>query len=696
MSPRNNIFSKAPFLKFAIAFGAGIVLSEEFSAPYWLFGVCLLILSLLRIKSQLLNRSNYMQHAYGFVVALSLLLSGILYAQTQRQQLTEMQLPLYPTDYSGVVLEKSPAKNGRFKYLVRLNSYRDSTHQLIPIREKIILYNADSLTNTKTAPGELIHFNSRLFPISSSNNPGAFNYQRYMLHEGIRYQLTLKKGFNILNQQEPTLTIMALKMQGWMLEQFRKSGIEGDEFAVLAALTLGNKNYLSNELKSSFSASGAMHVLAVSGLHVGIIYLILKLLLKPLYRIQRMMMFNMFIIIGALWVYAFITGLSPSVLRSCTMFSFITVGEHMRHRTNFYNILATSVFFLLLVNPNMLYKVGFQLSYAAVASIVFFQPKIITLYQAKNRIIKWLWELTAVSLAAQIGTFPISIFYFHQFPVYFWLSNFVAIPAAGILLYLAFFFFLTLPIGILTPITGWLTGLVVKGLNNAVIFIESLPFSVITGLTSNGSSLVIMIMIVFSLGWLTMSKRFIPLISLLILCLVFSVYSAYLSIRVSRQNVVVFYDTFNNPVISLIEGRKHYYFYSGDSLPERTNYLLQGASTYFRTTEAQPIDELKQGSIRKYNDCIFFKTLTIQIIQKADTSRLMKDVTGWNPRSSEIFFHQTPMLTCKIFENGKTKPFQLTKGQLSYKTMNSSALILFFPSKKSNRLHQIKKTNGIF
>ncbi|MBN2807303.1 MAG: ComEC/Rec2 family competence protein, partial [Prolixibacteraceae bacterium] len=448
--------------------------------------------------------------------------------------------------------------------------------------------------------------------------------------------------------------------------------------------------------KSSFSASGAMHVLAVSGLHVGIIYLILKLLLKPLYRIRRMLMVNMVLIVAALWAYAFITGLSPSVLRSCTMFSFITVGEHLRHRTNFYNILATSAFFLLLVNPNILYKVGFQLSYAAVASIVFFQPKIAALYQPKHRVIKWLWDLTTVSLAAQIGTFPISIFYFHQFPVYFWLSNFVAIPAAAVLLYLAFLFYLTLPLPFLIPITGWVIGMLVKGLNSAVIFIESLPFSVITGLNSNGTSLIIMILIVFSLGWLTVSKRFVPLVTLLILCFVFTSYSAYLNIKVSRQSTVVFYDAYNAPLISLIAGKKHYYYFAGDSLPERTNYLIQGASSYFRTSEAQAINNLEEGFIRKHEELIYFQSLAIQMIHPSDTSKLIKDVIGWNPKSSKIFLQHAPILNYQIIENGKTKPFHLTRDQYNYKTLNNSALIINIPSKKFELKQLFKKTKGIF
>ena len=178
-----------------------------------------------------------------------------------------------------------------------------------------------------------------------------------------------------------------------------------------------------------------MHVLAVSGLHVGIIFFILNFLLTPLNRNKRLLKIKLFLLVGALWFYAFLTGLSPSVMRSCTMFSFIVVGENLNKRTNIYNTLAASAFLLMLINPLIIFGAGFQLSYIAVISIVFFQPRLAALVAVKNRILKYVWDLFTVSVAVQIGTAPISIFYFHQFPVYFWLSNFIVIPGAALILY---------------------------------------------------------------------------------------------------------------------------------------------------------------------------------------------------------------------------------------------------------------------
>ena len=183
---------------------------------------------------------------------------------------------------------------------------------------------------------------------------------------------------------------------------------------MLAALTLGYKDALTPELRESFSTTGAMHVLAVSGLHVGIIFVVLEFLLSFLNRWRFGKRLKPILIIVLLWSYAFITGLSPSVLRSSVMFSCMAFGGVLGRKSNTYNTIFVSAFFLLFFNADLLFDVGFQLSYSAVIAIVYFQPKIAGLLYVRNRFLRWAWDLAAVSLAAQIGTAPFAIFYFHQ------------------------------------------------------------------------------------------------------------------------------------------------------------------------------------------------------------------------------------------------------------------------------------------
>jgi competence protein ComEC len=260
-----------------------------------------------------------------------------------------------------------------------------------------------------------------------------------------------------------------------LLDIFRRFGIAGDEFAVLAALTVGYTDALQPDLRASYSATGAMHILSVSGLHVGIVYVVIAFLLGFLDKSVRKKILKAVLIVSFLWIYAFITGLSPSVVRSTLMFTFVAVGAALERKTHIYNTVFMSAFFMLLVNPDFLFDVGFQLSYAAVLSIVFFQRPFSNLLPVNNKLLRWLRDLLTVSVAAQLGTMPFTLYYFHQFPNYFLLTNLVAIPLSTIVIYLAMLLLLVsfvpyLSVGVAFLLKGslWL-------LNYLIVWIENLP-----------------------------------------------------------------------------------------------------------------------------------------------------------------------------------------------------------------------------
>ncbi len=255
-----------------------------------------------------------------------------------------------------------------------------------------------------------------------------------------------------------------------------------NEYAVAAALLLGAKESLDSTLRNAYADTGAMHVLAVSGLHVGILMLILGFLLGFLKqfgpngkRLQALLLLVM------LWLFSFLTGASASVLRASTMLSFVLVGQVLGRQINVYNSLAASAFLLLCIDTNLLYQVGFQLSYLALLGIVYLQPKIYQRWTIQPRLGDWLWQGVSVSLAAQLATAPLSLYYFHQFPLFFWLSGVVVTAAAGILLGLG------LGVLLLTnvPVVGaWLATAFQWSLftmNSAIFGIQQLPGAVWEG-----------------------------------------------------------------------------------------------------------------------------------------------------------------------------------------------------------------------
>ncbi|HKZ36510.1 MAG TPA: ComEC/Rec2 family competence protein, partial [Chryseolinea sp.] len=251
------------------------------------------------------------------------------------------------------------------------------------------------------------------------------------------------------------------------------------EQGIVSALVLGITDGLDNELLTAYKGTGAMHILAVSGLHVGIIYGLLLFLLKPLQKVKHGKWFLAGISIVVLWLYAFITGLSPSVLRAVTMFSFVALAKPAQHRTNIYNILAASAFCILLYDPYLIMSIGFQLSYLAVLGIVYLQSGIYKLWEPTNRLLDEVWKVSSVSIAAQLATFALGLLYFHQFPNYFLLSNLFVIPGSFIVLIAGL---VLLALSFIQPVAfalGFIIEWIIKTLNFIVFAVEDFPFSLV-------------------------------------------------------------------------------------------------------------------------------------------------------------------------------------------------------------------------
>lgn len=320
--------------------------------------------------------------------------------------------------------------------------------------------------------------------ISQPGNPEQFDYRRYLSFHLIYHQAFLKAGQWVkLEPENEGFTLPgSAGLRNHLLALIAEHIKDDDASAIASALVLGYRDRLDAEVKKSYAAAGAMHVLAVSGLHVGIIYMVFLWLTGFLRPMKGGKLMQAGILLVVLWAYATLTGLSPSVMRAATMFSFIVIGGALRRPVNIWNSIAVSAFVLLLYNPYLIADVGFQLSYAAVMGIVYFYPKLHRRWSPNNWLVRQIWSLTVVSIAAQLATFPLSLFYFHQFPNYFLLSNLVVIPAATIILYLGLVLFIVSPAAALAEAVGWLLDQVITALNSAVQWIENLPGSISDGI----------------------------------------------------------------------------------------------------------------------------------------------------------------------------------------------------------------------
>jgi len=347
---------------------------------------------------------------------------------------------------------------------------------------RVIAYISKQDFDLRIAPGKSIRFSRDISNLEQELYPHQFDYGEYLRNIGISGSVYIPTGaYDFIETDQFTLRAKLNGIRAGLLEKMNKDSIPNEEYGVISALLVGDRSSLDPKLRSEFADAGAVHILAVSGLHVGIIYLLFLTILKFFFK-KRYALLQFIIILLILWGYAALTGFSPSVLRAATMFSFIAIGKFHKRYGNIYNMIAASALFLLAINPLLITQVGFQLSYIAVLGIVYFHPKFHALVIVQNKYLNMLWSLTCVSLAAQLATFPLSIYYFHQFPTLFLFTNILVIPLASIILHLGIAWILLLWVPWLSGLLEWLTVKFAWLLNEIVRTVNAIPCSKLDGL----------------------------------------------------------------------------------------------------------------------------------------------------------------------------------------------------------------------
>jgi competence protein ComEC len=481
------MFSWVPYslVRVAIVLIAGILLGI-----YWPGGIPETVVQILFIGSAGLFimlayfkfKGNRKIVGVGVIGLIAVLLAG--YGRVlQSIESSQLDHFIHFTDsvqyYQAVVISQPQEKENSWKIEARVNFIFGKDWQACSGR--VLLYLSKKSFDTPYHYGDVLLINGKPSELTEPANPAEFDYKRFLSFRKIYHQHFLREGDVSFIQHSTPNRVLAYSYsaQQWAAQALKRN-IDGDqEKAVVSALVLGIKDGLDNELIGAYSASGAMHVLAVSGLHVGIIYALLLLVLQPLNRFATGKWAIAVISIFALWAYAFITGLSPSVLRAVTMFSFVAAAQPMAQRTNIYNTLAASAFCLLLWEPFLVMSVGFQLSFIAVLGIVYIQPKIYQMWNPQGGLINKVWQISCVSIAAQAVTFSLGLLYFHQFPVYFLVSNLFVIPGAFIILILGIGVILLTAIQPVAALFGFMLQWIVWGLNFLVQQVEQWPFSMI-------------------------------------------------------------------------------------------------------------------------------------------------------------------------------------------------------------------------
>ena len=500
-----------------------------------------------------------------------------------------------------VTLDEMPVEKSKsFKSIASITHLLEN-EKVIQVKGKIILYFKKDSLLPHLEYGTQIILKKPLQEIKNSGNPGGFDYKRYSLFQGITHQVYLTpEEFTILPSTTKKWLHSFLDRTREKVLKILRTNIPGQrELGLAEALLIGYKDDLDKTLVQSYSNTGVVHIIAISGLHLGLIYWLLLQLLKPLQRRKYTKWLRPVIIVLGLWLFSLLAGAQPSILRSAIMFTCIVLGENFSQRTSIYNTLALSAFILLCWNPYWLWDVGFQLSYSAVLSIIIFMQPIYNLFYVKNKLLDFFWKLNAVTIAAQILTLPVSIYHFHQFPTHFLLTNIVAVPLSSFILLGEIFLCIISFLPVVALLTGNILHWLIWLMNSYVERVEDLPYSLWDSLQINMMQAILLFLFAGAISYWLFEKKKTGLQMGLVIIVCFFLLRGFSFWQTSRQKKIIVYNVPQHRAIDFINGRN--YLFSGDTglitNDFATNFHLKPSRTLQRIQASASLQDMVSGNI---------------------------------------------------------------------------------------------------
>jgi competence protein ComEC len=555
------IKGEIPFVRILLPFAAGIC-TAYFSVPSAAllttcnYFISSLLLSLIYYVIFYKRHYNYnYRWIAGIILSLIIFLTGYNLTAAKSQDVNARHFSRSECEMLVITISSEPKLSGdilRFEADVQ-QGYKNA-HFFTLEGKLLVALKPDSHKNYKY--GDLLLIPASFTEIEAPYNPAEFNYKEYLADHGIHYQTFLNNGAAQLlhhNKGNP-IVASAFRLREKLVIKFNKYIAGKDNAAVASTLILGYRADLSREILNAYSKTGTMHVLSVSGMHVSIVFIVMLFMLKFMDRSKKLQLIRAILIIILIWFYAILTGFSPAACRAALMLSFVILGKTIQRDQNTYNLLATSAVLLLIYDPFFLFDVGFQLSYIAVIGLVYIYPKIYQLFYIRNWLGDQIWSYISLSTAAQLATFPLSIYYFHQFPVYFLLSNlFIVLPVTFIMY--AGLLFLFIPWNFLLIPIGWLLDKSIAFTNLGLFYIEDLPYANITGIWINAWTYLLIYIFLLAIIFLFLyrDKRLVytALSAFFILTIILA--SGVISFYKSQ---IIFYSLRKNTGIGFFEDRK--------------------------------------------------------------------------------------------------------------------------------------------
>jgi competence protein ComEC len=625
--------NEMPFLRMLFALIAGILLQLSYPLEMHIPAVLLVIfIFLLWIYTIFKKWSAAWNTRWiaGMMLQLSFCLCGMLvtFFQTAHRHPDHFQNSLSGNSFFVAQIAKPLIdKSGSYKTEVEILSIKGD-HAWKQTSGRMLLYFDKDSAASALCYGDLIYFWGLPLDVKGPQNPDEFDYKQFLYFHQVYQQQFLTSGSWCSLHQNRGNKIMdaAIHMRTLFISILRSSIADQRSFAVASALVAGYDDEVDQELLNAFSGAGVLHVLSVSGMHVALIYQGLFLLLGFMNRKKWSRHLLYLFLIVFIWFYALLTGFSPSVARSAVMLSIVILAKWHHANANVFNTIVVTAMALLIYNPFYITEVSFQLSFLAVWGIIFFHPKIFSLYEPASRIIHWVWELTSVSLAAQLMTFPLGLYYFHQFPNYFMLANLLIIPLSGIIIYLCIAVLVFSPVAVLGCFVSTVTGYLLWVLNITVLMIGQLPGSVCDRISVTAFETLVIYMLIASITILMMRRKTEFLVLALALTTVLLTSQLYEKYQQAKQREIVIYSIQKQQAIDLVAGTDHL-FLTDSLLASNTGSLRFHVANYWWKLGMKSDGVLcrEKISLNKYPQCsniiagrhiIFFEGKKIVIADK--------------------------------------------------------------------------------
>jgi len=573
-----------PFVRIFFFYTAGILLVSRMpslqAVPVMVFLFITVVFILFAILLYYRNRTWSLSWVNGLVSGLIIFFLGIFFTAFHYSETARGEIKNREAFYFASVIREPVIREKTVKVLLRLTEKLNAGDTLFSPVRVLAFVAKDSLAETLKYGDQLI-LNGRPVKPGGPKNPGEFDYAGFLKMNGINYTIYLKPAQWKYLGYAPSNPFISLsgKARKYLLHALEINGLDDQRLAVVAAMLLGYDDLMNPEIEQQYVTAGAMHILCVSGLHVGIVYLVMNFLLSFIGKKKAGRIIKPAVMLVVIWAYALLTGLSPSVSRAAIMISLFILAGALNRMNDPYNTLAASAVLLLFYNPLLLYNVGFQLSYSAVLGILIFYRPIYNLLYIRYHIPDKLWAIVAVSFAAQLGTFPLAAHYFHYFPVYFWITNIFIIPLSFVIIAGGFAFIVFSWVPYISHLLGMALSAAVYLLNKLVSLAGILPYHGFYDLYFPWEKVAMVYALILLMFMVFLKKKIKYLLPAMVVLLLLIGYQTLDKMRLLRQEKVILYSLNKHTAFDFIDGQNHVCLVDSAlfSNPQQADYQMENS-----------------------------------------------------------------------------------------------------------------------